>query len=143
MTTDVEFGKLDHTIEDGKRYDFVSWPGIYRDWENEKDIGLEDDGTSKEWTIFSGRPIRSFSSYGFYEWVNRIPQAGTILELCKPQHPNTQDPEQRKIDQTLLDVIGLLPEAGEPCDIDRAKWFKYWSGRALEEFGEAAYISFS
>lgn len=143
MITDVKFGKLMHEIEDGEEYTFVDWPGIYKDWETETEVGFEDDGTSIEWTIFSGRPIRSFSNSGFYDWVERIPQAATILELCKPEYPHTQDPEQRQVDKTLLDVINLIPENGEPCDVDRAKWFKYWAKRAIEEFGEAAHISFS
>lgn len=132
MTVDVIFGKLVDT-EDGK---WAEWPG--KEWGDES--ARENDGTDRLYTIFPGYPHRPFSTYGYYEFLRRIPVAQIIHDLCKPLYPDTNDTEWHKVDQTLIDLIDRLPETDGGIDTDRAKWYKYWSRRAVEEFGDDAAI---
>jgi len=132
MTVDVKFGRLIET-EDGP---WIDWPGI----EISDKSTRQEDGTSPKHTIFAGFPHRPFSTHGYYDFVRRIPIANAIHELCKPLYPNTNDVEWRKVDQTLIDLIDQLPETDGDIDTDRAKWYKYWSRRALAEFGDDAVI---
>jgi len=128
MTVDIKFGKrIENQESDGSTYPWCEWPGEVS----------ENDGTSREFTIFAGQPRRSFSNSGFSDWVARIPQARMIADLC------WQDDQQfTPIDATLLKAFELLPEKGSPGDVDRARWFKYWARRAVQEFGSDAVVFF-
>ncbi len=128
MTVDIKFGKrIENQESDGSTYPWCEWPGEVS----------ENDGTSREFTIFAGQPRRSFSNSGFSDWVERLPQARTVADLC------WKDEQQfTPIDDTLLKVFDLLPENGSAADQDRARWFKYWARRAVQEFGSEAVIFF-
>jgi len=138
MTVDVFFGKLVQEVDDSEdcTYSWCEWPGK----DSQDKSTWEDDGTNFQYTIFPGYPYRPFSTHGYYAFVNREPIARAIHELCKPLYPNSNDTEWRTVDQTLLDLIDQLPEADGGIDTDRAKWYKYWSKRAVEEFGDEAVI---
>lgn len=128
MTVDVHFGKLATEVDEDGVWEHAEWPGDPH----------EDDGTSEEHTIYSRRPIRSFSNSGFADWVERVPEARAIAYVCY-----TADRVATPIDATLLKLIKRLPAKGLPGDVDRGKWFKYWSRRAVETFGSDAIIFFS
>lgn len=132
MTVDVRFGKL----VDGENGPWVDWPGI----DTFDKATRQEDGTSPEYTLWPGFPFRGFSSLGYGEFLRRVPIADAINTLCKPLHPQINDVEWRQVDQTLIDLIDQLPEDDDGIDTDRAKWYKYWSRRALEEFGKEAVI---
>jgi hypothetical protein len=139
MTVDVEFGVAIERLDEDGPYTRCEWPGKGHD-ENFDYYGTEDDGTSIEYTIFAGRPHRSYATHGFYDWIERIPEAATLVTACK--RPNSNDFTFAKLDDTIMHLIDLLPLSGEPCDIDRAKWYKYWAKRAKDEFGDKAIIAF-
>jgi len=138
MTVDVAFGTLIHVEEpDEEPYFWHEWPGISIG----DDSTREDDGTDPKMTIFAGYPKRSFATLSYYDWLHRIPLAHSIHVLCKQRYPNSNDYEWRPLDRALLALIDQLPETGEAIDIDRAVWYKYWSHRAVEEFGDRAVIA--
>jgi len=59
--------------------------------------------------------------------VERLNSAGEPLAQLKP----------------ILDEINLLSDAlTSRADQDRMKWFKYWANRAVELYGDEAYITF-
>lgn len=128
MTVDVHFGKLAREVDGDETWEHADWPGDPH----------EDDGTSEEFTIYSGCPRRSFSNSGFADWCDRVPEAHTIADVCY-----TADRVATALDVTLLKLIDRLPSKGVPGDVDRGKWFKYWSRRAIETFGGDAIIFFS
>jgi hypothetical protein len=59
--------------------------------------------------------------------VDKINSAGEPLAQLKP----------------VLEEINLLSETlPSRIDQDRMKWFKYWTNRAVELYGDEAYITF-
>lgn len=126
MTVDIRFGTLQW--EDGD-YE-CTWGG--------NEDPLENDGTSSEYTIFSGMPLRSFSNRGYWEWTRSSAEVNALHHAMKPVYPNSNDSEWVKV----IDVIHLIERLPiqSGCDADRVAWFKYWARRAINEFGNAAVI---
>jgi hypothetical protein len=135
MTVDVNFGVLDYEIDYGEKYYFVHW--------DRSDDKIENDGTSEKYTVFSGKPIRCFSSSGFYELIDSNEQFKKFYMKCKPNYPESNDFEFIHITDDLIYEITSFEEKGSNCDIDRIKWFKYWARRAREEYGDKACLGFS
>jgi len=52
MTVDIHFGKYELRADAGDSWDACDWPGD----------PFEDDGTHPDFSIFAGRPRRSFSN---------------------------------------------------------------------------------
>lgn len=128
MTVDVHFGKLVTEVDGDETWQHAEWPSDPH----------EDDGTSQEFTIYSGRPLRSFANHGFSDWCERVPAARVIADVC------WQDDRQASpLDGTLMRLIARLPDKGSPGDIDRTRFFKYWARRAVETFGADAIVFFS
>lgn len=123
MTVDVDFGKYDNEEQ------IIKWP----------DKVLEKDGTSFEHTIYSGRPRRSFSNQGFYNFISEVENGNELLDLLKPKYPNTHDPEITLITEELMSVINNLKH-DDPLHQDRIKFFQYWAKRTLQEFDSKAAI---
>jgi hypothetical protein len=83
-------------------------------------------------------------STGFWEfWLNSNLSLREIY-LKMRKHPFTNDRDQAKLKPFLNDIIAIPESAFTiPDDIDRLRWLKYWAAKAVELYGDKAWISFS
>jgi hypothetical protein len=81
------------------------------------------NGSSDFWQFWEVRVGSLFQRMN----VDKINSAGEPLAQLKP----------------VLEEINLLSETlPSRIDQDRMKWFKYWTNRAVELYGDEAYITF-
>jgi len=154
MTIDIGFGEIAQKWDVSSKGKYGASVYLSCDFPG---VGKEDDGTSSDFTCFSGRPIRSFSIHGFHEWLWRVEEARTLIAYTG--RPDTNDFHSFKIDIEFMHLVERIPsdylygdfekdyykddpKALAACDTDRAKWFKYWTRRAKDALGDKAAIAF-
>lgn len=136
MTLDVKIGRLMIHKEGNEEVEGIrTCPMTYHDVCN------------PEFTLWPRESYRSGSS-GFWEFWEKI--VGKLYHQMR-RYPRTNDYELYPLKQ-IIDEINKLPNSQfeqhgikviDDIDFDRLKWFKFWSNRAVNLYGEDAYISFS
>lgn len=125
MTVDVQFGRMEPRENEDGAYEWCVWPGD----------PTEQDGTEARYRIGVGKPWRSFGWSGWAEWINDVPEARAFVDGIG--HPGSNDYHTVKLTDDVQRLIDALPDVGG-VNGDRHKFFKYWSRRARETFGDAA-----
>jgi len=93
----------------------------------------EPDGTSREHNLTAGWPVRGL--YDVTDWVKTCPVMAAIYKNIR-QAPNRAVP----LTPDLMRQIQALPKKpGRPGD--RTQWLKYWTARAVQEYGQDAVIA--
>mgnify|MGYP000892980268 CR=1 FL=1 len=99
----------------------------------------EADGCDPE-RVPPGEPRRNMGLDALNDWLRAMPKVGAILAAAGCPYPRGGDAVC-----PLAQVYGLiqaLPE-GKGYNQDRVRWLRYWSRRAVEEYGDRAVIAFS
>lgn len=143
----IEIGKKRILQKHGADHVDIFWPGIYLD--NKKDmsemrVGREIDGTSEEFSMYFGMPIRTVSRKIIMDWFAGHSAVRGLFYAFGEHAPFHTSPVLRQIDDELIALALELPERDvSGMETDLAIWFKYWLRRAREEFGEDAFIELS
>jgi len=97
-------------------------------------IGHENDGTDPQMSHTVGCPHRLIGAFDCDSWERRVRGVKQLLG----QLPNTGG--IIRLTPDILKLINSIPLKGKPIDVDRAIWLKYWTNRAITEFGDKAVI---
>ena len=147
MSIAIEIGKKRILKKHGVDHVDIYWPGIYLDTEKDMDemrVGREIDGTSDEFSIYSGMPILHTGNKIIEDWFAGHSAVRAFFYLFGNYAPVHDDPILHQIDAELIKAALELPERGvASMEVNLAIWFKYWLRRAREAFGEDAFIELS
>jgi hypothetical protein len=131
MTLDVIIGKRVLSEDEDKdinKYTVIECPNM-------------EDGCSVEFTIYKNTSYRSGSS-AFWSFWGKTEQIRNIY-LSMRKHPNTNDKDVTLLKNHIDDINNINDnDFTVPCDQDRLKWFKFWSNKAIELYGNKAAIGF-
>ena len=127
-------------VKIGKIVDFDCENEVFKQVEKCPDADINI--CNPEYTIFPKSALR-MGSTGFWEfWEYSSDELYTLFKLMR-EYPDLDGPEVVPLKPFIRDINNLPDKCFENADTDRMKWFKYWSNKAIELYGDCAGIEFS
>jgi len=128
------------TVKIGKITEFDCENELYKQVEKcpDADVNICNPGN----TIFPKSALRMFSVQSWNSWESSSDKLYNLYKSMR-EYPDLDGPEVIRL-KPFIKAINRLPDDYSEYDhVDRMKWFKYWSNKAVELYGDCAGIEFS
>ena len=147
MTVDITIGRLKvKTFDEVMKEKLEEWNFTYKstfeitEFLEVQPCPSENDGCSKEDTIYPNEPQRSGSISAMSDFMRNV--VGKDLDDYF-REMKSNDRQFARI-KPVIDKINKLEYTGEEkMHHTRLKWLKFWCNRAVELYGDEAVIEFS
>lgn len=133
-------GIMAMAVKIGKIVDFDCENELYK--QVEQCPNADTNICNSENTVFPKSALRMFSVDSWESWESSSNELHTLYESMR-EYPDLDGPEVIRLKPFIKDINKLPDDHPEDDHVDRMKWFKYWSNKAVELYGECAGIQFS